>query len=237
MSTELKTVVESLLSGFVAARAEADKVSVSVAREYQECDIRRNLPVPMVDIESVSVDLRFAFDENSEPDLADIHEKQNTATKGAAGDLYKKIRGLRSVASSYKNTDQRSVFARKITTAAVEASNASLDLSAKDREKKIETAVEFLVETDIVNLTKADFSRIKSALSEFQTTVDVVPVDIPKKPNVLIGAKALSGLSEDLISTMRIDVKLKNGRWESFEDETGAVTSEFVTDNGGGNGC
>lgn len=237
MSTELKTVVESLLSGFVAARAEADKVSVSVAREYQDCDIRRNLPVPMVDIETVSVDLRFAFDENIEPSAEEINEKQNVATEQASQQFYTKIRKLRSVASSYKDSKQRSAFASKITNVVVHESNASLKLSAKQRELKMESAVESLIETDIVNLTKADFSRIKSALSEFQTSVDTVPADIPKKPSVLIGAKALSGLSEDVISSMRIDVKLKSGRWETFESETGEVTSEFVQDNGGSYGC
>jgi len=237
MSTELKTVVESILSGFVAARAEADKVSVSVAKEYQDCDIRRHMSVPMVDIDSVSVDLRFAFDEVEEVQSDEPNEYQREATEQASKRLYTKIRNLKSVADSYKVSKQRSAFARKITDSAVDESNMNFKLSAKDREMKIEGAVERLIETDVVNLTKADFSRMKAALSEFQASVETIQPATMKAPNLLVGAKALSGLSEDMISTMRIDVKLKNGRWEEFESETGETVTEFVTDDGGSNGC
>lgn len=81
---QLSEILASVLRDVALARAESDKMSARLAQEYSKDEMLKHFPVPRVDIDQMTIQLRAAFSQRDKSGMQVIIDASSLKELGEA---------------------------------------------------------------------------------------------------------------------------------------------------------
>lgn len=228
--SNLKLLVESIVTDLVEARFEADVRAGELAAHYRDNAALRALNVPSLNISNVSVELRMVFDDTALAPADQPSEGQATAIATASNQLRDSIMALDTVNSAAKTPAQKTALSRALVEGLKQSATGKIDASAAERKAALDEQVKTVLAKSRITLLPAEQQALKLQLDRFDTSVVTAPKPPPKSvPQVLVGVQALSSARPEVISTIKFEVDLTEAHWTEVEDGSGGSKPKLTS--------
>ena len=228
--SDLKLIVESIVTDLVDARFEADVRAGELAELYRDNDSLRALHVPTLNIRNVSIDLKFAFDDTPIEPPPGPSDEQVKAVAAAAELAVPKLLALSAVSRRVTGRS-RTTLARSLEGALNSTMIDNVGAAASDRSAAVERAVrDQLSQQGISRLSAADRAAMLNQVVALEKALARAPKPKPTQlPGVIVASEALSKVDPGAVSTIHFEVDLAERRWREVADEDGPRT--ILTDD------
>lgn len=220
MST-LKLLVDSIIADLIDARFDADVRAAELAEHYQKHEILRALSVPALNIENVSIDLRFAFDDTPIEVAKGPSEEQAKAVTDGAKVMRDELMKMSRVTEKVTVDRQRANLSRSLLTVVKNAMLKNVDAKASDRLAAVSAEVtKTLAKSGVRNLPAAEQKLLRDQIARLESSFIAAPKAPPKSlPGVVVGSEALAKADPATVSTLSFQVDLAKRRWTDVGDD------------------
>lgn len=227
--SSLQTLIQTIVTDLINARFEADVRVAELASLYRDYPEMRQLNVPALNISNVSVELRFAFDDQPLTPSESPSEGQIKAISEGTAQLRQTVLRLDSVTGRLTTPQARNALGRTLSARLASVARETVAASPEDRRAALEAEASRLLQERQVSLSRAERSRLLEGIREIDTRITAAPKPPPQSvPGVLVGSEALSKVDPTRISTIRFDLQLDGVRWAEVEDGDDGVRSVLV---------
>jgi hypothetical protein len=221
--SDLKLLVESIVTDLIEARFEADLKAAELAEVYRDHPALRQLNVPTLNISNVSVDLKVAFDDTTIEAATTASSAQEEAINEAATKLRSEVGDLGSVKRTVDDPRKKSALTRSLGNAVVRTAVANIAGQPDLRSAAVESEVRSVLTRNSVRLDEADSRKLRESIREFDKVVSSAPKLPARVPGVLIGKEALADVRPELVTNIRFDIDLSSARWTEADSGDGSI--------------
>ena len=229
MST-LKLLVDSIIADLIDARFDADIRAAELAEHYQGHEILRALSVPALNIENVSIDLRFAFDDTPIEAATGPSEEQVKVVADVSKTVRDELMKLPRVTERVTVDRQRTSLSRALLTTVKNTMLKHVDAKAADRSAAVSAEItKTLAKSGVRNLPASEQKILRDQIARLEASFIAAPKAPPKSlPGVVVGTEALSKVDPATVSTLSFQVDLTERRWTDIGDGDGKDGTKAV---------
>jgi hypothetical protein len=229
--TDLKLLVESIVTDLISARFEADVKATELAQYYREHPTLRAMNVPTLNISSVSLKLNVLFDSTPIAASTEPSDEQKAAVRAVAGELRTTVMNLNSVSKTVTASRAKTLLERNLALKLEEAALANLERAPEERVAKQQESIEAVLGESKVSLTTAERKALAQRVQSLDVQLAAAPKPTPKSmPRVIVGAEQLSKVDPQLVNTLTLNIEMDRARWVDVEDAEGGVESVLVNE-------
>lgn len=222
----LQMLIESILTDVINARFQGDVRAAELAELYREDETLRALPIPALNISGLTVDLRVAFDDTPIEEAAEPGEEQVQAIEEAADSVRRLIMDFDSVSGGPLPPRARGGLSRSLNVAVKNVLLETLQRPTAARRRAVEAELERRLSPHSIDIAEAERAALREALDELDARLEKVPRPPPTSlPKVIVGAEALRQIDPAMVTSIRFEIDLEEGRWISVDDEEGGTRS------------
>ena len=229
--SSLRTLIESIVTDLINARYDADLQTANLAERYRDNEFLRSFNIPSLNISSVSVELRIAFDDQAIEEADTPSEEQISAVDTGAKELAGLVMGLDPVKRRFTTARLRNGFSRSLIVELKKSLAETLSGAPRMRREKIQAVIQAGLSRNRIVLNAADKKRLTQEIQKIEAVIASAPKAPPKSiPGVLVGIGVLSNIDPAAISLVKFEIDLNNARWNDVEEPGGAIKSVLSED-------
>ena len=229
--SSLRTLIESIVTDLINARYDADLQTANLAERYRDNEFLRSFNIPSLNISSVSVELRIAFDDQAIEEADTPSEEQISAVDTGAKELTGLVMGLDPVKRKFTTARLRNGFSRSLIVELKKSLAETLSGAPRMRREKIQAVIQAGLSRNRIVLNAADKKRLTQEIQKIEAVIASAPKAPPKSiPGVLVGIGVLSNIDPAAISSVKFEIDLNNARWNDVEEPGGAIKSVLSED-------
>lgn len=221
----LRTLIESILTDVIEARFAGDVRTAELARIYRDDDTLRALPIPALNISGLTVDLRVAFDNTPIEEAEEPSDEQILAVETTADEVRRLVMEFESVRGGDVPPRARGGLSRSLAVGVRNVLAEAIERPAA-RRSAVEEELERRLSRHGIHLGEGERAAVREALDTLDVRLETIPKAPPRSlPRVIVGAESLKELDPAMVTSIRFEIDLEEGRWISVDDGEGGTRS------------